>query len=73
MGTTISAGKRLRAKWEAGEPTWRQMAISHTRRHIEFCIRSDGSVLINEYNWGNFHRFNSRTVAPTIPSRYLHF
>src|SRR5262249_56112211 len=29
---------------EAGEPTWRQMAISHARRHVEFCIRNDGSV-----------------------------
>src|SRR2546421_1533652 len=36
-------------------------------------VNSDGSVLINEYNWGNFHRFNSRTVARSVPSRYLHF
>ena len=28
----------------ANEPAWRSLAVSHARRHIEFCIRDDGSV-----------------------------
>ncbi len=28
----------------AHEPAWRDLAIYHARRHIEFCIREDGSV-----------------------------
>ena len=32
------------AAQEAREPAWREMALSHARRHIEFCIRDDGSV-----------------------------
>jgi surface antigen len=43
--------------------------------HVAYvaAVNSDGSVVINEYNWGNFHRFNSRTVPANTPSRYLHF
>ena len=44
IDTVQGAALLVWAAREAGEPTWRQMAISHTRRHIEFCIRSDGSV-----------------------------
>src|SRR5438093_11575213 len=28
----------------AHEPAWRDLAVYHARRHIEFCIREDGSV-----------------------------
>jgi surface antigen len=43
--------------------------------HVAYvaAVNADGSVVINEYNWGNFHRFNSRTIAANVPSRYLHF
>jgi surface antigen len=33
----------------------------------------NGTVTIEEYNWGNFHKFGTRTIATNIPSRYLHF
>ena len=36
-------------------------------------VNSDGSVTVNEYNWGNFHRLNVRTFPANTPSRYLHF
>ncbi|MBI4635877.1 MAG: glycoside hydrolase family 88 protein [Candidatus Rokubacteria bacterium] len=29
---------------ETGETSWREMAVRHTRRHVEFCVRPDGSV-----------------------------
>jgi surface antigen len=43
--------------------------------HVAYvaAVNADGTVLIHEYNWGNFHRFNARTIAANIPSRYLHF
>jgi len=36
-------------------------------------VYSNGTVKIYEYNWGNFHRLNIRTISATAPSRYLHF
>jgi surface antigen len=36
-------------------------------------VNADGTVTINEYNWGNFHRLNVRTIPANTPSRYLHF
>jgi surface antigen len=43
--------------------------------HVAYvaAVNADGAVTINEYNWGNFHRFNTRTIAANVPSRYLHF
>jgi surface antigen len=43
--------------------------------HVAYvtAVNADGTVTINEYNWGNFHRFNARTIAANVPSRYLHF
>ena len=32
------------AAQELGDPSLRDMAVRHARRHIEFCIREDGSV-----------------------------
>ena len=29
---------------EAGEPSWREMAVTHARGHVGFCIRADGFV-----------------------------
>ena len=44
VDTVQGAALLVWAAREAGEPAWRQMAVSHARRHIEFCIRDDGSV-----------------------------
>ncbi|OLE29557.1 MAG: hypothetical protein AUG44_03645 [Actinobacteria bacterium 13_1_20CM_3_71_11] len=43
--------------------------------HVAYvaAVNSDGSVTVNEYNWGNFHRLNVRTFPANTPSRYLHF
>ena len=57
------------AQWDAG----RNGAGSVGHVAYVAAVNADGSVLINEYNWGNFHRFNSRTIAANVPSRYLHF
>ena len=32
------------ASQAANEPAWRSLAVFHARRHIEFCVRADGSV-----------------------------
>src|SRR5262249_46076795 len=44
IDTVQGAALLVWAAREAGEPTWREMAVSHARRHVEFCIRDDGSV-----------------------------
>ncbi|MGH7279000.1 MAG: glycoside hydrolase family 88 protein [Candidatus Rokuibacteriota bacterium] len=44
IDTVQGAALLVWAAREAGEPAWRRMAVSHARRHFEFCIRSDGSV-----------------------------
>jgi unsaturated chondroitin disaccharide hydrolase len=44
IDTVQGAALLVWAAQEAGEPTWRERALSHARRHIEFCIRDDGSV-----------------------------
>jgi surface antigen len=36
-------------------------------------VYSNGTVKIEEYNWGNFHRLNIRTIPASAPSRYLRF
>jgi len=57
------------AQWDAG------VNGAGSVGHVAYvaAVNSDGSVVINEYNWGNFHRFNTRTVSANTPSRYLHF
>jgi unsaturated chondroitin disaccharide hydrolase len=44
IDTVQGAALLVWAAREANEPTWRQMAVTHARRHFEFCIRGDGSV-----------------------------
>ncbi len=44
VDTVQGAALLVWAAGEAGEPGWREMAISHARRHVEFCLREDGSV-----------------------------
>ena len=44
VDTVQGAALLVWAAREAGEPSWREMALSHARRHVEFCIRDDGSV-----------------------------
>jgi len=57
------------AQWDAG----RNGAGSSGHVAYVTAVDANGSVTINEYNWGNFHRFNSRTITANVPSRYLHF
>lgn len=44
VDTVQGAALLVWAAKEAGEPAWRDMAVSHARRHVEFCLRPDGSV-----------------------------
>jgi unsaturated chondroitin disaccharide hydrolase len=44
VDTVQGAALLVWAAREAGEPGWADMALRHARRHIEFCIRPDGSV-----------------------------
>jgi unsaturated chondroitin disaccharide hydrolase len=44
VDTVQGAALLVWAARQAGEPAWREMALSHARRHVEFCIRDDGSV-----------------------------
>jgi unsaturated chondroitin disaccharide hydrolase len=44
VDTVQGAALLVWAAREAGEPAWADMALRHARRHIEFCIREDGSV-----------------------------
>ena len=57
------------AQWDAG----RNGAGSAGHVAYVTSVNADGSVNIQEYNWGNFHRLNARTIAASVPSRYLHF
>lgn len=46
--------------------------------HIAYvtAVNSDGTITVNEYNWGNFHRLNVRSFVPGSAysaNRYLHF
>jgi len=43
--------------------------------HVAYvtAVNTDGTVTIDEYNWGTFHRLNIRTITTSTPSRYLHF
>jgi unsaturated chondroitin disaccharide hydrolase len=44
VDTVQGAALLVWAAREAGEPAWADMAVRHARRHIEFCVREDGSV-----------------------------
>ncbi len=43
--------------------------------HVAYvaAVNSNGTVTIDEYNWGTFHKLNIRTITVSTPSRYLHF
>ncbi|MEV4759541.1 CHAP domain-containing protein [Micromonospora sp. NPDC049559] len=43
--------------------------------HVAYvsAVNGDGTVQIQEYNWGTFHRYNTRRIAVGNPSRYLRF
>jgi surface antigen len=57
------------AQWDAG----RNGAGSAGHVAYVTAVNTNGTVTIAEYNWGNFHRLNVRTIAVSNPSRYLHF
>jgi surface antigen len=57
------------AQWDGG----RNGAGSVGHVAYVVTVNPGGTVTIDEYNWGNFHRLNSRTIAANAPSRYLHF
>ena len=44
VDTVQGAALLVWASQAASEPVWRNLAVSHARRHIELCIRADGSV-----------------------------
>lgn len=43
--------------------------------HVAYvaAVFGDGTIQIDEYNWGTFHRYNSRRISAGTPSRYLKF
>ena len=44
IDTVQGAALLVWAAQTAGEPAWKNLAVFHARRHIEFCVRADGSV-----------------------------
>lgn len=44
VDTVQASALLLWAHRETGDPTFREAALKHTARHIEFCLRADGSV-----------------------------
>ena len=57
------------AQWDAG----RNGAGSVGHVAYVTAVNTNGTVTVAEYNWGNFHRLNTRTITVNTPSRYLHF
>ncbi len=56
------------AQWDAGRNG------AGSAGHVAYVAAvNPGTVTVWEYNWGNFHRFNTRTIPDNAPSRYLHF
>jgi surface antigen len=43
--------------------------------HVAFvtAVFNDGTIQITEYNWYTAHGYDSRRIATSAPSRYLHF
>ncbi|GAA4638140.1 hypothetical protein GCM10023196_094720 [Actinoallomurus vinaceus] len=43
--------------------------------HVAYvaAVYNNGTIKVEEYNWGNFHRLNIRTISASAPSRYLRF
>lgn len=44
IDTVAGAALLLWAARESGEPSLTDTAVAHARRHVEFCVRADGSV-----------------------------
>ena len=44
IDTVPGAALLVWAATAANEPAWRSLAVSHARRHVELCVRPDGSV-----------------------------
>jgi unsaturated chondroitin disaccharide hydrolase len=44
VDTVPGAALLVWAAKAAAEPAWQTLAVAHARRHIEFCVRADGSV-----------------------------
>lgn len=44
IDTVQGAALLVWAAQAANEPAWRNLAVFHARRHVEFCVRADGSV-----------------------------
>jgi hypothetical protein len=36
-------------------------------------VNGNGTITVYEYNWGNFHQLNIRTISIYTPSRYLRY
>jgi surface antigen len=70
-GSSVDARPRVGdvAQWDGG----RNGAGSVGHVAYVAAVNANGTVTVWEYNWGNFHRFNTRTIAAGTPSRYLHF
>lgn len=43
--------------------------------HVAYvaAVYYNGTIKVEEYNWGNFHRLSIRTISASEPSRYLLF
>ena len=57
------------AQWDGG---WNGAGSTGHVAYVT-AVNTDGTVTVNEYNWGNLHRLNIRTITANTPSRYLHF
>jgi unsaturated chondroitin disaccharide hydrolase len=44
IDTVQGAALLVWAATRGGDPGWREMAVSHARRHVEYCVRDDGSI-----------------------------
>lgn len=44
IDTVVGAALLVWAAGAGGDPAWRDLAIRHARRHIELCLRGDGSI-----------------------------
>ncbi|MBI1845983.1 MAG: glycoside hydrolase family 88 protein [Candidatus Rokubacteria bacterium] len=63
IDTVQGAALLVWAAANGGDSAWRDMAISHARRHVELCVRDDGSICQSA-------SFDSTTGAMT--RRYTH-
>ncbi|WP_345367388.1 CHAP domain-containing protein [Actinoallomurus liliacearum] len=57
------------AQWKGGRNG------AGTAGHVAYveAVYDNGTIKIEEYNWGRFHRWNTRIIPTSDPSRFLHF